>query len=42
MFKWILCLLFDHDWEVAGQGLPTSASDGLEYSKCERCSKDSR
>jgi ribosomal protein S14 len=42
MFKWILCLFTSHDWKVAGEGLPESASAGREYSKCVRCGEDSR
>lgn len=41
MFKWIICLLFDHKWMAAGHGLPDSASPGV-YLKCDHCGKDSR
>lgn len=42
MINWIVCLFTGHDWKVAGEGLPNSASAGREYSKCERCGKDNR
>jgi hypothetical protein len=40
-FRWIFCLIFDHDWRVAGCGLPESAWPE-EYSVCSFCGEDSR